>query len=40
MARQMALDLDSRPAYMTRLFLTAEEAAEAWNARSNGGDDR
>ena len=26
------------PAYMTRLFLTAEEAAEAWNARVDGGD--
>lgn len=26
------------PAYLTRLFLTAEEAAEAWNMRIDGGD--
>lgn len=26
------------PAYMTRLFLTAEEAARAWNMRSDGGE--
>ena len=26
-------------AYLTRLFLTAEEAAEVWNMRADGGDE-